>query len=209
MEYAPKKSLNLDLDHFKAYSFVLIGSTRSGKSTLLNHIMDKYMKGKINILMTESPNGDIYKEGSFKKDCIMAPTYMPEIIKECYLIQKGTKNRYPFNFIMDDLVGFRSDKQMKKLLTIYRNSNMGVCITGQSVNILDTSARNNCNYVFLGRVNSDAEAENICKSFLASFFPPSMKMVERITAYRKITSDYHFICLDNINGESFITKIKI
>jgi ABC-type phosphate/phosphonate transport system ATPase subunit len=125
MDLTPRSDLNLILDPFKAYSFVLIGSTRSGKSTILNFIMEKYMKGKINILMTESPNGDVYQKGSFKKDCIMSPTYMPEIIKECYLINKGTNNRYPFNFIMDDLVGFRSDKQMKKLLTIYRNSNMG------------------------------------------------------------------------------------
>jgi hypothetical protein len=86
---------------------------------------------------------------------------------------------------------------------------MGVLITGQSVNILDTAARNNCNYVFLGRVNSDAEAENICKSFLQSFFPSNFKMVDRIKEYRKLTANYHFIVLDNINGESFITKIKI
>jgi hypothetical protein len=109
---------------------------------------------------------------------------------------------------MDDLVGFRSDKQMKKLLTIYRNSNMGVCITGQTISILDTTARFNVNYVFLGRTNADKEIENICKQFLASFFPSTMRMVDRIKTYKMMTSDYHFICLDNINGDVFLTKIK-
>jgi hypothetical protein len=122
MDFVERRDLRLNLDPFKAYSMVLIASTRAGKSTMLNHIIDKYMKGKINILMTESPNAELYKEGSLKKDAIMCPAYIPEIIKECYLINKGTGNKYPFNFIMDDLVGFRSDRQMKKLLTIYRNS---------------------------------------------------------------------------------------
>jgi hypothetical protein len=166
------------------------------------------MRQKINILMTESPNGDIYKESGFKQDCILCPAYIPELVKDCYLINKGTNNRYDFNFIMDDLVGFRSDKQMKKLLTIYRNSNMGVCITGQTIAILDTTARFNVNYVFLGRTNADKEIENICKQFLASFFPSDMKMVDRIKTYKVLTSNYHFICLDNINGDVFLTKIK-
>jgi GTPase SAR1 family protein len=210
MSFNPeKKDLFLDLNPDKAYSFCLIGSTRSGKSTMLNHLMERYFQKKINILMTESPNGDVYKTGFFKKDAIMCPCYFPQLIKDCYLINKGTDNKYPFMFIMDDLVGFRSDKQMKKLLTIYRNSNLSVGITGQSMSILDTSARSNCNYVFLGRVNNDAEAENICKAFLSSFFPSDYKMVDRIKSYREITKNYHFIVLDNINGISFITKIKI
>jgi GTPase SAR1 family protein len=208
MDLIQKRELKLDLDPFKAYSFCLIGATRSGKSTLLNHLIQKYMRQKINILMTESPNGDIYKEAGFRQDCILCPAYIPELVKDCYLINKGTNNRYDFNFIMDDLVGFRSDKQMKKLLTIYRNSNMGVCITGQTISILDTTARFNVNYVFLGRTNADKEIENICKQFLASFFPSTMRMVDRIKTYKMMTSDYHFICLDNINGDVFLTKIK-
>jgi GTPase SAR1 family protein len=208
MDLIQKRELKLDLDPFKAYSFCLIGATRSGKSTLLNHLIQKYMRQKINILMTESPNGDIYKEAGFKQDCVLCPAYIPELVKDCYLINKGTNNRYDFNFIMDDLVGFRSDKQMKKLLTIYRNSNMGVCITGQTVSILDTTARFNVNFVFLGRTNADKEIENICKQFLASFFPSNMRMVDRIKTYKMLTSDYHFICLDNINGDVFLTKIK-
>ena len=208
MDLIQKRELKLDLDPFKAYSFCLIGATRSGKSTLLNHLIQKYMRQKINILMTESPNGDIYKESGFKQDCVLCPAYIPELVKDCYLINKGTNNRYDFNFVMDDLVGFRSDKQMKKLLTIYRNSNMGVCITGQTVSILDTTARFNVNFVFLGRTNADKEIENICKQFLASFFPSTMRMVDRIKTYKMLTSDYHFICLDNINGDVFLTKIK-
>jgi GTPase SAR1 family protein len=208
MDLIQKRELKLDLDPFKAYSFCLIGATRSGKSTLLNHLIQKYMRQKINILMTESPNGDIYKESGFKQDCVLCPAYIPELVKDCYLINKGTNNRYDFNFVMDDLVGFRSDKQMKKLLTIYRNSNMGVCITGQTVSILDTTARFNVNFVFLGRTNADKEIENICKQFLASFFPSTMRMVDRIKTYKMMTSDYHFICLDNIIGDVFLTKIK-
>lgn len=208
MDLIQKRDLRLELDPFKAYSFCLIGATRSGKSTLTTFLIEKYMKAKINVLMTESPNAEILREPGFKNECILCPGFVPELIKDCYLINRGTNNRYPFNFIMDDLVGFRSDKQMKKLLTIYRNSNMGVCITGQTIAILDTTARFNVNFVFLGRCNADKQIEDICKQFLASFFPSDMKMVDRIKTYKLLTSDYHFICLDNINGDIFLTKVK-
>lgn len=208
MDLIEKRELRLNIDPFKAYSYCLIGATRSGKSFLLSFLIEQYMKAKINILMTESPNADILQEPGFKKDCIICPTFLPELIKDCYIINRETNNRYPFNFIMDDLVGFRSDKQMKKVMTLYRNSNISVAITGQTIAILDTTARFNVNFIFLGRCNADKQIEDICKQFLASFFPSSMRMVDRIKTYKLLTANYHFICIDNINGDIFLTKVK-
>jgi hypothetical protein len=211
MDFKPeKRDLFLDLDPSKAYSITLIGMTRSGKSSMLNHIMERYCNRKINILMTESPNADCYKEGFFKgKDLIKCPGYCPGLIKECYRINKGTDNAYPFMFIMDDLVGHRSCKQMKKLHTIYRNSGLACCITGQTMSILDTTSRSNTNYVFLGRLGNDAEIKNVIEAFLTSFFPSDMKIADKIKEYKELTKNFHFICLDNIKGESYITKCKI
>jgi GTPase SAR1 family protein len=211
MEFAPeKRELFLDINPEKAYSITLLGMTRSGKSSMLNHIMERYFNRKINILMTESPNADEFKKGAFKdKDVIKCPFYCPQLIKECYRINKGTDNKYPFMFIMDDLVGHRSDKQMKKLHTIYRNSNLSCCITGQTISILDTTSRANTNFVLLGKLGNDAEIENVIKAFLHSFFPSDMKMIDKIKKYKELTTGFHFIVLDNLKGDSYITKCKL
>jgi hypothetical protein len=107
------------------------------------------------------------------------------------------------------MVGHRSCPQLKKLHTIYRNSNLSCLITGQTSSILDTTSRANTNYVLLGRLGNDSEIENVIKQFLNSFFPSSYKMVDKIKSYKDLTSNYHFILIDNIKGETYITKVKI
>ena len=205
-----KRDFNLDIDPEKAYSITLISMTRGGKTTMLNHIMEKYFQRKINILMTQSPNADAYKEGFFKnKDIIKVEDYQPRLIKECYKINKGTDNKYGFCFVIDDMVGHRSCPQLKKLHTIYRNTNLNCLITGQTSSILDTTSRANTNYVLLGRLGNDSEIENVIKQFLNSFYPSSYKMVDKIKAYKEMTANYHFILIDNIKGETYITKLKI
>jgi hypothetical protein len=184
--------------------------TRGGKSTLMNCIMDRYFKSQICILMTESPNADIYKEGFFKsKDVVKCPDFMPQIIKECYTINKNTNNKYPFCFVMDDLVGHRSDKQLKKLHTIYRNSSMSCLISGQTMSILDTTSRANTNFILLGKLGNDAIIEDVIKAFLTSYYPSSWKMVDKIKQYKEDTKNYCFYMIDNIKGETFLTKCKI
>lgn len=209
--FAPeKRDFYLDLVSGKAYSITLIAMTRGGKSTLLNQIMERYFKNQICILMTESPNADIYKEGFFKsKDVVKCPDYMPSIIKDCYTINKHTDNKYPFCFVMDDLVGHRNDKQMKKLHTIYRNSGMSCFITGQTMSILDTTSRANTNFVLLGKLGNDAIIEEVIKAFLNSYYPSSWKMVDKIKRYKEDTKNYYFYMIDNIKNETYLTKCKI
>ena len=189
----------------KSYSFMLLGSTRSGKTTCLNWILAKYFQKEINVLMSDSLHAEIYKP--LMKTVVPCPTYVPEIIKCCYKINKGTNCKYPFNIILDDLVGYRYDKEMLKLLTIYRNSRIGTIITAQATSILNASGRTNINFVLLFKLNSDEQIEIVCKKFLSSFFPPKMKMIERIIEYRRLTENHHFIFLNNLTGESAVCKI--
>lgn len=201
--------IDFELSPEKAYSWCVLGATRSGKSTLLQHLNEKYNAKKINILMTESPNADLYKSGSLKNDCLMAPAWMPSLVTECYRINKGTDNHYNFNFILDDMVGFSNSKVMKKIMTVYRNSNIGVMITGQTTGILSPQAKSNINFVALGKMNSDMEIENVIRYFLQSWFPTTMKRVDKIKCYKIITEDHRFIMMNNITGEIYVTKLKI
>ena len=189
----------------KAYSFMLLGSTRSGKTTCLNYILAKYFQKEINILMSDSLHAEIYKP--LMKTVVPCPTYVPEIIKCCFKINQGTNNKYNFNFVLDDLVGYRYDKQMLKLLTIGRNQNCSTIITAQATSIMNASGRTNINFVLLFKLNSDEQIEIVCKKFLSSFFPRKMRMIERIIEYRRLTENHHFIFLNNLSGEAAICKI--
>jgi hypothetical protein len=205
-DFFKRQEFSIPKEEGKAYSIMLLGSTRSGKTTAMNFILDKYFKKEINVLMSDSLHAEIYKP--LLKTMVSCPTYVPEIIKACYKINKGTDCKYPFNIILDDLVGYRYDKEMLKLLTIYRNSRVGCLITAQATSILNASGRTNINFVLLFKLNSDEQIEIVCKKFLASFFPSKMRMVDRIIEYKRLTDDHHFILLDNISGTSYVSKIN-
>jgi GTPase SAR1 family protein len=204
-EYVKEKPLDIQMESGKSYSFCLLGSTRSGKTTCLNHLLKRYFMKHINILMSDSLHAEIYKP--LMKTVVAVPTYVPEIIKSCFKINRGTDNRYPFNVILDDLVGYRNDKTMLRLLTIGRNQGTNVMITAQATTILSASGRTNINHVLLFKLNSDEQIETVCKKFLSSFFPSHMRMIDRIIEYKRLTSNYHFIYLNNITGESYVSKI--
>ncbi len=205
-DYAPRGDFNPVKEPNKAYSFMLLGSTRSGKTTAMNWLLKKHFMDEINVVMSDSLHAEIYKP--LKKSMVCAPTYVPEIVRTCYKINKGTNCKYPFNIVLDDLVGFRNDKEMLRLLTIYRNSRIGCIITAQAVSILNASGRTNINHVMLFKLNSDEQIEKVCKFYLQSFFPPRMRMIDRVIAYKRLTSDHHFIWLNNLTGEACVCKIN-
>lgn len=204
-----KDKIDFELQNDRAYSWCVLGATRSGKSTLVSYLNEKYNSKKINVLMTESPNADLYKSGSLKHDCLMAPQWMPSLIRECYKINKGTDNHYNFNFLIDDIIGASRSPTMLKLMTVYRNSNIGCMITGQTTGILAPQAKSNLNFVALGKMNSDMEIENVIRFFLQSWFPTQMRKADKIKIYKLCTEDHKFIMINNLTGEIFITKIKI
>lgn len=187
-------------------SFLLMGSTRSGKSTLMNYIYENVFKTYITILHTASVHSAIYKP--LLKSCAVASDYHPELLLETYKINKGTENEYEFCHIIDDVVDRKNDPQLKKLLTIYRNSRISGIITGQSLTIFNNITRGNINYVFLGYLNSDASVEQVIKSYLISYFPKGMKLEDKIKTYRELTKDHHFIVIDSIHGDVFRTQLR-
>ena len=188
-------------------SFLLLGSTRSGKSTLVNYLFERYFKKHISILMSNSLQSDAYKP--LLKKCVVSDLYHPEVLKDLYMINHSTKNHYPFLVILDDLTHVRNDKQYQRLLTIYRNSRISCLIVAQSSSIMNASGRTNINFVCLFKLNSDEEIEKVIKKYLISRFPTSMKMADKIRFYRQATEDHHFFFIDNFTGNVCLTKISV
>lgn len=187
-------------------SFVLCGSTRSGKTTLLNYLYKKHFQNHISVLMSNSLNSDAYD--MLKKHCVTSDFYFPEILKEMYKINHETKNHYEFFAIIDDVPDKREDNEMKRLMCIYRNSRISSIVCAQTATMINKMARSNINWVFLGRMNSSSEIERNIKDYLTGHLPTTMKMSEKIVLYKEWTSNYQWIVLDNINGHMFLTKLQ-
>jgi len=187
-------------------SFVLCGSTRSGKTTILNYLYKTHFKNHISVLMSNSLNSDAYD--MLKKTCATSDFYHPEVLKDMYKINHATKNHYEFFVIIDDVPDKREDPEMKRLMCIYRNSRISSIICAQTATMVNRMARSNINYVFLGRMNSSSESERNIKDYLTGHLPTTMKMSEKIKWYQQATANYCWIVLDQINGTMFITKLQ-
>lgn len=184
-------------------SLCFLGSTRSGKTTFLKHLLDKYFDKHFKVLMSNSIHAPIYKD---IKDIVKSPVYFPKLVREGYDINKETKNHYDFLYILDDVVSAKFDKELLKLLAIYRNSNLSAIVSIQSPILLNSATRGNLNYVLLGRMNSDEQIEKTIRMYLSSYLPG--KMTEKIRRYRELTEEHHWIVVDNMTGDVYRTKIK-
>ena len=187
-------------------SILMVGSTRSGKSTALKYIMDTYFKKHCGVLFSQSIKATAYKDFNYPllaKGC----AYVPEIIHDMYVINKETKNHYPFLVVIDDHPLVRADKELLKLTTIYRNSGLSSITCVQNLGMLNPTCRSNINFVMLFNLNNTEAIEKTIKTFLRGYFPQGYNYDRKIEEYRKLTADHHFVLIDNLNGK--ISRCKI
>jgi hypothetical protein len=187
-------------------SFLLCGSTRSGKTTILNYLYNAYFRKYITTVMSNSLNSDAYDY--IKQYAVLSDLWHPEMLKDMYQINHQTENNYKFCLILDDLAHVKNDKEYLRLLTQYRNQRISCIVSAQGISMFQKTARGNINVVCLGRLNSDAEVEKVVKEYLLSYFPRYMNIQEKIQHYRDLTNDHWWIILDQVNGDVFRTKIR-
>jgi hypothetical protein len=187
-------------------SIVMIGSTRSGKTTLLNYLYKQHFKDYLSILMTNSMNSGSYK--LLQKTCVCSDMFHAEVLKDAYKINHSTNNHYKFLMIIDDITDHKGEKETLKLFTIYRNSRISTILCAQATTMMSKTCRANINIVMLGRLNNDSEIEAVIKAYLTSFFPTRLYMAEKIALYRQLTDQYHWIVIDMVNADIFRTKLE-
>jgi dephospho-CoA kinase len=199
------RKFDFELAENGGVSVALLGSTRSGKTTFLKYLLDKHFPKHLKVLMSNSIHAPIYKD---MKDMVKSPLYIPKLVKEGYMINKETKNHYDFLYILDDIVTGKFDKELLKLLAIYRNSNMSAIISIQSPILLNSATRGNLNYVLLGRMNSEEQIEKTIKMYLTSYLD-GRNMTEKIKNYKAMTEDHYWIVINNLDGSVYRTKLKL
>jgi hypothetical protein len=204
----PHKPFALEMLDNGAVSIGLIGASRSGKSSCMKYIYKKYYRKHIGVMFSLSDHNDIYKDMSRK--LIIANDFQPSVLREMYLCNHGTDNKYKFLAILDDVNGgkSKSDQEVTRLLTLYRNSYIDAMICNQSPTLINAVGRANLNYLCLFSFNSASEIEKTIKFYLNTYFPTSLKMSEKIQMYKKLTEDHHFFFLNNLEGTCCLCKLS-
>jgi len=189
-------------------SILMIGSGRSGKTTALKYIMDHYFSKHIGAIFSESAKAPAYAHMKYEMIPLSA-CFIPELIQDSFRINKETKNHYDFLYVLDDVPLAKNDKQLLKLLTIYRNSNISGIICVQSPTLLNPTCRSNFTFVMLFKCNTTEQIEAVIKAYLRGIFPQGWTYDQKIDWYRRMTEDHHFLFIDNLTGIMVRCKLKI
>ena len=183
----------------------LVGSTRSGKTTLLKHILDTCFDKHLGVLMTPSLHAPIYED---IKGLAKAPFYVPRIIEEMFGINRKCDNHYPFLAVLDDVVTAKFDKTLMKSFTIYRNSGITTVMSVQNPIIFNSVTRGNFNAVILGYLNSDEACEKAIRMFCYTSIP-GKNIEEKIHQYKTMTADHHWLYIDHLSGGMTRFKLRL
>ena len=184
----------------------MIGSTRSGKTTLLKHTLEKFFDDHLGVLMSASLHAPIYD--AIGKKMVKSPAYVPQVIDEMYSINRKCDNHYPFAVVLDDIVSAKWDKTLMKSFTIYRNSGITTIMCVQNPIILNSVTRGNFMAVLLGYMNSDESCEKVIRMFCYTAIP-GRNIEEKIVNYKKMTADHFWLYLDHNTGEMARFKLKL
>jgi GTPase SAR1 family protein len=78
-------------------SILMVGSGRSGKTTALKYIIDRYFQKHVGAIFSESAKAEAYRHMKYPL-LPLSCAYIPELIQDAYMINKETRNYYPFLF---------------------------------------------------------------------------------------------------------------
>ena len=189
-------------------SILLLGSGRAGKTTAIEHLISTYFKQHTGVIFSQSAKANAYKDMNYPL-LPLSSCFIPELMNDAYHINKETKNHYPFLFVLDDCPLAKNDKELLKLLTIYRNSAVSGIVCVQSPTLLNPTCRSNFTFVMLFKQNSTEQIEQTIKGWLRGYFPKSWSYEQKIAWYKKATEDHRFIFIDNWNGTICLSKIEL
>ena len=203
----PTAKFDLKLPTNGGVSIALIGASRSGKTTLLKYLYKTYFKKHITTMFSMNPQAEIYKDIGTK--VLVSDKYHPELLKEAHQINTLCDNKYPFLFISDDYVNMRikTDGEVVRALTIYRNANITSLFSFQGRTLMSAVGRNNINFIAVFKQQTPKEWEAVIKEFLSMWLPTGMTMREMVDFCRVATSDHQFFFIDNIVGCCYISKL--
>lgn len=191
--------IKMDEDNNSGNSIVLIGSSKSGKSTAMMHIYNRYFNKKkyVSTLFSINSHIPIYKTSG---DLIKVNKFVNDserLIKDMKKINMDSKppNKWKFCILLDDIVDARYSRVLNALLLTYRNANFSSLVSIQYPKLLSKSARCSANNLLFFSQNLQEGIETVLRSFLGAEFAKMgvTKFNEQIDLYRELTSDHAFL----------------
>lgn len=185
------------------FTAALFGSTRSGKTTFLNHFIPKACKNyDLIFLFSNSEHSGAYDQLKGRcKNLISFGEFKPYVIDQLEYIQSQTSNAFQILIILDDEIDSKNMKQIKNLFCVLRNSNFSTIFSGQDYSLLNKVARNNLNYCFIFKQNTAQAYEDIYKIYLRGIIEDIFEFPTKMPKYQQTRTSIDFMkkATDNHN----------
>jgi hypothetical protein len=188
-------------------SVMLVGASRSGKTTFLKHMLKQFNK-HITVMFSMNRHADIYKDLGDK--IMISDQFHSELIRDAHQINSLCDNKFPFLFISDDYVDtkIKNDPEITRCMTLYRNAAISSIWSFQGRTLMSAVGRNNANYIAIFKQQTPLEFENVIKEFLSMWLPTGMTMREMVDFCKEATMDHQFFFIDNIEGKCYLSKLS-
>lgn len=203
-----KKKMD-DVDNFNGTTYLLIGGSGSGKSSVLKHVFFNHVflpkitptfKDYIVVLFTKSELSDAIK--GIHEQVIIAPELDENIMLWARnMISTYGKEKYAFVFVMDDCIHLRNLRILEHCFLTFRNSGITSIISLQYAKNIPPGIRGTVYFACLmhaGKTSAEVAIETFVSDFLGG-----RNLGQKIREYVTATKDYHFYFVDNLNHKVY------
>lgn len=212
----PRWNIKDSFNDKENYTMALIGSTKSGKSTLLNYLIPKiHNKFDIIVLFSVNEHSDVYRRIKDLDNVISFDHFISDVVEDLHKINKKTSNSLKFLIVMDDEIDNKNNKTVKNMFCTYRNAGISSIFSGQDFSFIAKNVRNNINYTAIFKQNSEEAYEAVIDKFLkgalkkllfgnmSQILKRKMRLCDQYESmYNYVTEntkDHNILILDNIN----------
>lgn len=222
-EELKKMFSNTEYDNQKGkttcHSAVFIGASKSGKSTLIKHLVkileDRY---DLIIIFSESLHDPMYDFINYgeKSKYLAFGAFNSNIILDIFEVNKCTKNALNILVLFDDLTNLktRDNNEILQMFIRGRNSGISIFYSTQHYTLINKAMRSNANYIFLLRTNSSVKA-SLAEQFLVGVVKPpetiqgKQKRIDWLVDYiTNGTMNYSSLIVDNLADPPRVIKYK-
>lgn len=194
--------MELKLDPETGNTILLLGASKTGKTTKAMELYNQYFKKYVTTLFAGNPQISLYQ--AYPKLIVVDgfPSYGNDYIEIEKTVNKNTGNSYNFLNIFDDILDTRHKKLVNESIISLRNSKISTIMCLQNVKLIAKASRGNINNIFFFGFNTDEDILDVVKTYLSSFFRRlGINLLDdMINLYRKLTANHNFLYLHPCTG---------
>ncbi len=203
------------------FSMAMIGSRRSGKTTLLKWLVREHMERYFDqiVLITNTLSNDIYTDFAPEDKLTSLSTFDNNVIQGLIDIQtEDGPDADRVLVILDDSVGnnVKYSQGILKLFCTGRNLNMSIIYSVQDGTLLHPAHRENLDFLIVMRVKTFPKIKHIIDTFLMG----NLESGERKTTAKEefnvwerllkdVTTDHGALVVDYIQDKMLKFKLKL